>query len=357
MGSDLGYAIRAVLSEHATKGDPRATAILKLLAGEGVEAVAGAQHGPCRVAIGICTAKRPRMLRNCLESIAAQVVPVEVEVEVVVVDNEGERNNQSLVQDTSINCRFPIHYVHAPRRGIPQARNAALEKCREIGADWIAFTDDDCWASPTWVASLLAAAARYRADVVQGRREFVFPTPLPFWAMRAEQGTYGEGEQLPYAATHNVLFSARLIDRAALSLRFDERLAHGEDTDFFFRAAVKGARIVYSAEPMVLEAVTADRATLHYQTRRAYHYAASRSYFHRRYNGVSNACMKLAARCLLQAPVAMGRLLVAPLAWPFDKDLYRALVSKGTARLAGAAGATAGLFGYDGNPYRTIDGY
>lgn len=295
------------------------------------------------------------MLRLCLHSVASQLVSPQIAVEIVVVDNEGEPNNAALVQEVAARCRFPVHYVHEPRRGIPQARNAALEKSRSLGADWIAFTDDDCWASPTWLASLVDAAGRHKADVVYGRREFLFPTPLPFWAMRAEQGTYAEGEQLPYAATHNVLASARLVSESRM--RFDERLAHGEDTDFFHRAAQRGARIVYSADPLVLEVVSADRATLHYQTRRAYYYAASRSSFHRRYKGAHKAAAKLAVRCAFQAPVAIARLAAAPLALPFSEDTFRELVAKGTARLAGAAGATAGLFGFHGNPYRRIDGF
>jgi succinoglycan biosynthesis protein ExoM len=174
--------------------------------------------------------------------------------------------------------------------------------------------------------------------------------------MRAEQGTHAEGEQLPYAATHNVLASAWLVGGDSM-MRFDERLAHGEDTDFFHRAAQRGARIVYSADPLVLEVVSADRATLHYQTRRAYYYAASRSSFHRRYKGAHKAAGKLAVRCAFQAPVAIARLMAAPLALPFSEDTFRDLVTKGAARLAGAAGATAGLLGLHGNPYRRIDGF
>ena len=166
-------------------------------------------------AIAVCTAKRPKMLQHCLQSIGSQIVSPQVKVDVVVVDNEGEPNSLSLVQDFSTRCRFPVHYVHEPRRGIPQARNAALEKCRSLGAEWTAFTDDDCWVTPTWLASLLDAAERHKADVVYGWREFLFPMPLPFWAMRPEQGTYAEGEELPYAATHNA--SARCSTSSARS--------------------------------------------------------------------------------------------------------------------------------------------
>jgi glycosyltransferase involved in cell wall biosynthesis len=295
------------------------------------------------------------MLQHCLQSIASQVISSHIEVDVVVVDNEGKSNNLALIQEFSAHCRFPVHYVHEPRRGIPQARNAALEKIGSLGADWIAFTDDDCWVSPTWLASLIESAENHKADVVYGRREFLFPTPLPFWAMRSEQGIHAEGDELPYAATHNVLLAAWLVN-GHTKLRFDERLAHGEDTDFFHRAAQRRARIVYSAEPLVLEVISPDRATFHFQTRRAYYYAASRSYFHRRYKGAYRTVMKLGARCAFHAPMAIARLVAAPFAWPFSEDTFRSLVTKGAVRLAGTVGAAAGLLGCDGNPYRNING-
>ena len=129
---DLRHATRLFLAEHAARGDLRAAEILKVLAGEGAEMALDGPYGRCRVAIAVCTAKRPGMLRHCLESIASQIVSAQVEVEAVVVDNEGEPNNQTLVLAAAARCRFPVHYVHEPRQGIPQARNAALENCREL---------------------------------------------------------------------------------------------------------------------------------------------------------------------------------------------------------------------------------
>jgi succinoglycan biosynthesis protein ExoM len=167
-----------------------------------------------------------------------------------------------------------------------------------------------------------------------------------------------EGQRLRYASTHNVLFAAWLIrDNSGAGMRFDEELRHGEDTDFFHRAARRGARIVYSHKPVVFEVVPPERATLTYQVRRAYHYGASRSRFHRRHRGVAGAAEQLAARWLLQAPIAALRLLAAPLVWPFSEPAGKVLALKAAARLAGAAGAAAGLLGFDVDPYREIDGY
>jgi succinoglycan biosynthesis protein ExoM len=289
------------------------------------------------------------MLSHCLESISLQLVPGDFEIHVVVVDNDAEANNSDLVRDFSTRCPFPVHYVHEPRIGVAQARNAAAEKCRDIGVDWIAFTDDDCWVSPVWLVCLLDTARRHRADMVYGRREFLFPLPLPLWSMPAEHGA-----DLDFASTHNVLLAGWLIGHqgAQHKMSFDERLVEGEDTDFFYRVARRGARVVYSAEPVVFESVSIERATLGYQTWRAYHNAASRSYFHRRYLGVTRASAKLGGRFLFQVPTALMELVLAFLAWPFRQATFRDLLTRGAGRLAGAAGATAGLLGLCGNPYR-----
>lgn len=298
------------------------------------------------------------MLMRCLEALAAQILPRGTELDIVVVDNEPAPNNRRQVGLFATRCPFPVHYIHEPRRGIPQARNAVLKKCRELDVDWVAFTDDDCWASPAWLEGLLQAAARHQADVVYGCRELLFPLSSPFWVTRRESSRYKDGQSLPYASTHNVVFAAGLIrDGAVAGLQFDERLMHGEDTDFFHRAALRGARIVYARDPLVLETVAPERATLNYQAKRAYHYGASRSRFCWRHKGVAGVARELAGRFLLQTPLALARLLTALLVWPFSMLVFKRLVLKGTARLAGAAGAAAGLFGFARNPYDRIDGY
>jgi succinoglycan biosynthesis protein ExoM len=303
-----------------------------------------------RVAIGVCTAHRPEMLGRCLVALAALAVPEGCEITVVVVDNEPEPNNRAAVAAAA--CPFPVRYVHEPRLGIPHARNAVLDAC-EGRFDWIAFTDDDCQPATDWIAAHLAAAGRHGADVVYGRREWLAPEPAPIW-FAPQRVRYAEGQRLGHAATHNVLMAGALVGpRGHERLRFDERLAHGEDTDFFYRAASRhGARIVYSDAPVVYESVPRHRATLRYHLRQQFYLAASRSDFQRRHKGLVTALAKLAGRLLFQLPVAILRLIAAPLEWPFGTPRFKRTVLRSTGKLAAAAGAVAGVAGFIGNPYR-----
>jgi len=124
--SNMVGATRLLLADLAAHGEARAAEVLASLPAEipKTEHAPNAAAGSCRVAVAVCTAKRPGMLRLCLQSIASQIVAAQIAIEIVVVDNEGAPNNATVVQEIAARCRFPVHYVHEPRRGIPPARNA-----------------------------------------------------------------------------------------------------------------------------------------------------------------------------------------------------------------------------------------
>jgi hypothetical protein len=54
-------------------------------------------------------------------------------------------------------------------------------------------------------------------------------------------------------------------------------------------------------------------------------------------------------------PLPVARLAIASLVWPFSEDGCKLLMLKGIARLIGLAGATSGMMGLPGNPYRPIE--
>ncbi len=301
-----------------------------------------------KVCIGVCTAKRPKMLRNCLASLAVQAVPEDIAITIVVVDNEAQPNNQATVEEFARQCPFQLVYSHQPDPGIPQARNRALEEALTLGADWIAFIDDDETAEPDWLAQLLAAAERHQADVVQGEVEFVFPRPLPFWAQPGRKFSRLERRnrvELGLASTCNVLFRASLAQR----LRFDEarRFLGSDDVDFFRRAKASGAKIVYTPKALVSEEIPPSRSTYLYQIRRSYNVASGTALYIMQQHGRLAAYRKLSSRSLRSflsglllalvfpfAPskrgaLAIGRKLTQSLAYakaPFSKkpiEVYR----------------------------------
>ena len=225
------------------------------------------------VLIGVCTAQRPHMLERCLVSLAGQLVDAGITVEIVVVDNEPAPNNRNLVRQLAATSPIRIHYVHECRRGIPFARNAVLGRAIEIGADWIAFIDDDEVAEPDWIAALMAEEYRH-VPVLMGQRVMVYPARLPFWAPQQHTKRYAEGQKMKTAYTHNVRFSMALVH---VGLRFNESLGlmGGEDQEFFSEAHCRGFEIRRTLRAITHETAHSERLTFAGQCYQAYWCAAS----------------------------------------------------------------------------------
>lgn len=112
---------------------------------------------PLRCSVVICTHRRPGFLPGALESLA-RLDPAPDEV--VVVDNDpGE-----------LDCRAEAEgagalYVREDRRGLSWARRAGL---RAAAGAVVAFTDDDCVVSPSWLRNARALFADPTVGAVTG---------------------------------------------------------------------------------------------------------------------------------------------------------------------------------------------
>src|SRR5258708_9941342 len=223
-----------------------------------------------RVAICICTFRRPELLRELLGGIARltfRKLPAQ-EIQIVVVDNDEFASAERV--GTTTRVPWPVRYVVEPRRGISYARNRAVA---QVGvADFIAFIDDDEVPSPEWLDELLWAQAKFSADVVSGP---VFPQYAPDVAEWVKRGGFFDpriaatGASRRTCAANNVLVAAHVFTKVP---RFDNAfaLSGAEDTNFFLRVQQAGFKIVWSQEAAVFEAVSATRGNLMWIVRREY---------------------------------------------------------------------------------------
>ncbi len=126
----------------------------------------------------LCTYKRPDGVRQALESLLAQVVPLGG-YEVIVVDNADESAVRRLVEGHSARD-VPVEYVVEPVLGLSRARNAALRRAR---GRYIAFLDDDAVASPRWLVELVGAfeSSRRALGAVGGRVTPIWEAERPQW--------------------------------------------------------------------------------------------------------------------------------------------------------------------------------
>ena len=306
------------------------------------------------VVIGLCTCKRPQMLRNCIASLVVQSVPEGCAVQVVVVDNDEQGGARSVVESFVDVSPYPVHYVHEPVRGIARARNAILNKAEALGANWIAMLDDDEVAAPNWLQQLMVAEYR-SAPILIGRVTMVYPEERPFWAPEERSRPLDEGAPAKYLRTGNVRFRA---DIARSGLRFDERLdlAGGEDQRFFATAKLMGYEARQTDRAVTYETAHVSRLTYGYQVGRNYAHQASLAFRRRQDDGIKPLLASV-PMLLLSTPLGVLELALSPVAFIFSRRRFKQFALRGGKRLARVAGIAAALVGHLPQPYRQVMGH
>jgi len=305
------------------------------------------------------------MLLACLRSLANNAAPSKTAVEIGVCDNEVRPNNQNSVADFSRDCPFIVHYIHEPRPGIPQARNAIVSKALELDADWIAFIDDDEMAQAEWIANLYLAANTHGADTVAGPVIRRYPEKMPFWGVKRTpppHTTFSEGEVVNMLPTYNVLASMRLFRPPphGMGLRFDEAFATsgGEDTQLGMQAVARGARMIWTTEAIVYETVCPSRLTFAHNLRLAYHYGVQQFILLQmvpgRHRKKTSTVVRRAFLGIVNATIWLP---VLPILAVLSSTTFKRKALSGGWSFAYAVGTIAGLAGVKSEYYKNIDGY
>jgi len=305
-----------------------------------------------KVDVAIATYRRPKGLYRLLGGLQRLRFPGGCpDLRIVVVDNDAEGSARGVCEDARTWLEVPLVYRVEKRRGIPQARNAAVAVALER-ADLLAFIDDDEVPSPQWLAELLRAQAETGADAVAGPCEPVFEHPVPRWIERGrffERPRYATGARIHQALTGNVLVRTRSL----VSLRelFDERMAllGGEDSELFRRFAAQGHTIVWADAAVVFEWVPRSRANARWILERAFRVGTSSAFVerHRRERPVSAAhLLAHGGWCIAKAATLL----------PVGALRGRAGAMQALRLAAFGAGRLGGLAGIRREEYRTIHG-
>lgn len=101
------------------------------------------------ISVVICTHERPKMLRNCLESIFKLQYP---NYEVVVVDNAPKTDSTRVEVEKFLKHPFNLRYIMEPNQGQCWARNTGAKAAH---GKIIAYTDDDVIVDSHWLVGIL----------------------------------------------------------------------------------------------------------------------------------------------------------------------------------------------------------
>jgi glycosyltransferase involved in cell wall biosynthesis len=103
---------------------------------------------PRRVSVVIATRDRGSLICSAIDSILSQTG---LEFEIIVVDSSVD--GATLGAMPPYLSRGNVRYFRIPAQGLSVSRNFGV---RVAGSDVIAMTDDDCLASPGWLAAITA---------------------------------------------------------------------------------------------------------------------------------------------------------------------------------------------------------
>lgn len=233
------------------------------------------------IVVGLGTLNRPKMLEDTLKSFLGLTVPEGYHLHLLVADNDPEKSAEEAVMNISSKLKFPCSYIVEERRGIVYMRNTIIDKAESLGADLLAFIDDDEEVEANWLEIMLENKAKFEANVVVGRVARILPADTPKWILKGkffERPSIKTGTVRKAASTSNVIFDFDLLCKE-MGLRFHPalNLAGSSDTFMFTEATEKGAKIIWVNDDLIKESIPKSRMTVKWLLERAFRHTNCRT--------------------------------------------------------------------------------
>jgi succinoglycan biosynthesis protein ExoM len=211
------------------------------------------------ISVGVCTYKRPQLLKRLFERVGAQETEGRFTFSLVIADNDDKRSAEATVAELAASCPVAVRYCVEPRQNIALARNKLVENSE---GDFIAFIDDDEFPEAGWLLNLFMICQQYQSAGVLGPVRRHFDIAPPKWV---SEGSFYTREEHPTgfvmgwheSRTGNLLFRRALVENEEMPFRPEFRA--GEDQDFFRRKMEQGEKFIWCNEAVVYEVVPPSR--------------------------------------------------------------------------------------------------
>ncbi|MBN2885128.1 MAG: glycosyltransferase family 2 protein [Chromatiaceae bacterium] len=200
----------------------------------------------------LCTRDRAAQLPATLEAWREQRCAHDWEL--ILVDNGSRDATPRLLADFAAAAPMRVRLVRESRPGLAAARNAGLRAAR---GDLIAYTDDDCYPAPDWLARVADVLGDPATAYCGGRVLLFDPRDLPLTIQERAAPLIIEPDTF---VPSGLIHGANMAFRRAVLLKaqgFDERLGagapfrSGEDTDLLRRLSWSGLRGRYDPRLLV----------------------------------------------------------------------------------------------------------
>ena len=222
----------------------------------------------CSVCIN--TYKRPFLLKKLLESINVQVVDDDIQIEIIVVDNDPEKQGEPIIAQSVNSLRYPIYYFTQPEKNISLTRNKAVNNA---SGDYILFIDDDEYADPLWIINLVKCIKQYDADAAFGKLVPYFNKISPGWVEKWDlfsRPCSKTGEYPKFTYTGNCIVKTEVIKMIEGPFNPEYGLTGGEDTFLFGILHQQGFKLVSCQEAIAYDYFPPERTTIKWLLKRSF---------------------------------------------------------------------------------------
>lgn len=245
----------------------------------------------------VATYNRAESLRDTLDALAAQSLPANEKLEILVIDNNSTDPTQQVVSEFAAKNKPsfpPIRYLFEPQQGKSFALNLGIQKA---AGEFLLFTDDDVLPDPAWAAALLEIFRTTGADCVGGKIEPLWLSEPPsyvlspalrplFWNLyglldHGKETVVWDGQDPNFLYGSSIAVRKNVFQKIGLFRtdlgRRGTLLLAGEETDLIQRMFSAGLKVVYTPEAVVRHKVESERLSLRYVRRNRYD--SGRSHF------------------------------------------------------------------------------
>lgn len=201
-----------------------------------------------QISVVVATKRRPERLSRLLDSLDRQSIGGQA-FEVLITVDGPDPATEELLAARARTARMPMSVSVLDRsKGPATARNVAWRGAR---APLVAFTDDDCEATPDWLETILAYARSKPGTVIQGR---TVPNPADDRNAGPFSRTVCISGPTPWYQTCNITYPRETLERLdGFNEAFTE--AAGEDADLGWRAVGAGTDVGFEPRACILHAV------------------------------------------------------------------------------------------------------
>jgi succinoglycan biosynthesis protein ExoM len=260
-------------------------------------------------------------------------------IDILVIDNDVAKSAETTIAHLieEGHNSFNLHYHNYPIKGLVNVRNELIRRALEYCPDFLAFIDDDEFASTDWLNELIKTLVTNHANLAVGPVRPVFEkevsNSIAHWFT---QKSHPNQCNVEFIQTGNMIVRAQfLLDNPMM--RFDQRFntTGAEDSYFGVMALKMGVKIWWAQNAKAYETIPEKRATISWLLKRNYRGAITYTFIILLEKQYLNILKKIFVNCLYLA-LGITTLILTPI-----KFRYRYY---GPMKIAESIGGFAGLF-------------